>query len=458
MSRSLVALFAAVASTAGLVACGGGGGSASVAPPPPPPGSRGALISSGNATTLSTGSIDAFNTNGDMAPVDPGESATCNVSVRQIVYSTITPQGTAINASGGLLVPAGGGCTGARPLLSMQHGTSTTTGFDGSDPTSPLVLTMAKYFASHGYVVVVPDYLGYGVSAGLGYHPYVNAEADAAAVIDAVRATRAWFASSAGMASGVSLSSRLFLTGTSEGGYISMATQRTMERDFPAEFVITANVPTSGPYDLANEVMTDLRTADTTQNSATGSATFLLTSYQDIYGDIYTSASQVFQSPWSGTVEGLFPGPYGSATAAMKDCKIPFNIDTTPSPPMGGCSTNALLQPQFVSDYEAGRAGTPGGVARAHVEANGLLQSWKNLAPMTLCYGSLDPTAEANAVAAGTYFGIGPVDVQTSGPAFITTWMAANSTAAKDYHGQVEAPGCTAYARYAVFDTYVAPL
>jgi hypothetical protein len=457
MNRNLAALFAA-ASTAGLVACGGGGGGSSVAPPPPPPGPRGTLISTSTATTLSTTTIDGFNADASMAPVDPGEAATCDVSVRQIVYSTITPQGTPINASGGLLVPAGSGCSGAHPLLSMQHGTSTTSSFDGSDPNAPLTLAMAKYFTSHGYVVVVPDYLGYGVSTSLGYHPYVNAEADAAAVIDAIRATRAWFATSEGQASGAKLSSKLFLTGTSEGGYISMATQRTMERDFPAEFVITANVPTSGPYDLGTEVMTDLMTADSTDNSATGSATFLLTSYQDIYGDIYSSTTQVFRSPWSGTVEGLFPGVYGSATAAMKDCKIPFNIDTAPSPPMGSCSTEPLLQAQFVTDYENGNSGTPGGIARAHVEANGLLQSWKNVAPMTLCYGSLDPMAQTNALAAGTFFGIVPVDVQSTGPAFITSWMVANSTGSKDYHGQVEAPGCTAYARYAVFDTFVTPL
>jgi hypothetical protein len=231
-----------------------------------------------------------------------------------------------------------------------------------------------------------------------------------------------------------------------------------MERDFPAEFVITANVPTSGPYDLGTEVMTDLATADSTENSATASATFLLTSYQDIYGDIYTSTTQVFRSPWSGTVEGLFPGVYGSAGAAMKDCKIPFNIDTAPSPPMGSCSTEPLLQPQFVIDYENGNAGTSGGIARGHVEANGLLQAWKNAAPMTVCYGSLDTMAQTNALSAATFFGIGAVDVQSTGPAFITSWMVANASSGKEYHGQVEAPGCTAYARYAVFDTFVTPL
>jgi hypothetical protein len=143
--------------------------------------------------------------------------------------------------------------------------------------------------------------------------------------------------------------------------------------------------------------------------------------------------------------------------AAMKDCKIPFNIDTAPSPPIGNCATTPLLQPQYEADYENGATGTPGGTARAHVTANGLLQGWSNVAPMTPCYGSLDPTAQTNALAAGTFFGIGTVDVQTTGPVFITSWMAANA-ASKDYHGQVEAPGCTAYARYAVFDTYVAPL
>jgi len=464
----LAALFAAVAASATLVACGGGGGGGGApsptptpVPPPPPGTARGTLVGTADPATIAKSTIDHFGSDGSKGPFQAGETAACSVTIRQIRYATVDPSGATLTASAGLLVPSGPkACQDARPLLSFQHGTSDIDSFDGSDPNAQLPLTLAKYFAAHGYVVVIPDYLGYGASIG-HYHPYVAAEPEAATVIDAVRAARQWVAGSDGVASGVTLSGQLFLSGTSEGGYVTMATHRTMERDFAAEFTVTADVPTSGPYDLASEVLNDLQLADASGNSETGASTFLLTAYQQIYGDVYGAPSQVFQAPWSGTVEGLFPGPYGSDTQAIKACRIPFSLDTPPGKPVSGCAdATPLLQPQFVSDYENAAPGTRGGTTRAHVEANGLLQGWKggrNAAPMTACYGDLDAIAALNATTAATALGIPAVDVQVTGPAFITTWMAANSGGSSplEYHGEVEAPGCTAYARYVVFDPFV---
>jgi hypothetical protein len=466
MNQHLVALFAAVAASAALVTgCGGGGGGGngtSPPPPPPPPGSpRGTLVGTANVSSISKTSIDNFGSNGNKGPFKAGETASCSVSIRQIQYATVDAAGTALTASAGLLVPVGGdACQKSRPLLTFQHGTSDVDTFDGSNAGGSLPQTLAKYFVAHGYVVVIPDYLGYGASVG-HYHPYVNAEADAATVIDAVRGARNWFASADGQASGATLSGQLFLSGTSEGGYVTMATHRTMERDFAGEFAVAADVPVSGPYDLATEVMNDLLYADTSGNSASGSSAFLLTAYQHVYGDLYTTPSQVFRAPWDGTVETLFPGTYGSDSQAIQDCKIPYALDTEPGKKAGNCpSTAPLLQAQFVDDYENGRAGTSGGIARTHVEANGLLQGWRtgrNIGPMTVCYGDLDTVASANATAAGTYFGIPAIDVQTTGPGFITSWMVTNSASSSslEYHGEVEAPGCTAYARYSVFDPLV---
>jgi pimeloyl-ACP methyl ester carboxylesterase len=468
MARNLVALFAAVAAAGMLTSCGGGGSSAVAPPPPPPPppppvGARGTLITTGTASTISTTTIDAFAKVQANGPSKPGESATCAVSIRRVDYATISPSGTAVAASAGLLVPTGAGCTGAHPLLSAQHGTAASSGFDGSDAAAPLPLTAARYFASHGYVVVIPDYLGYGASRGyLTYHPYVDAEANAATVIDAVRATRHWFATTDGIASGVTLNGQVFLFGTSEGGYVTMAAQRTMERDYAAEFPLTVVVPTSGAYDLSTDVLNNLQFADAQGDSESGAATILITSYQQIHGDIYTAPAEVFQSPWSGTVTGLFPGQYGGYMKAMEDCKIPFNVAASPGPPVRNCPRNALLQAGFVADYLARTPGSAGAATRVHVDANNLVSpAWSPAAPTVLCYGNLDVEAQANALAAGTALGLPPtdvVDVQTTGPGFITSWMDAASKTDLEYHGQVEAPGCTAYARYVVFDTYATPL
>jgi len=458
MNRLVPALFLAAAASAMLSACGGGG-AVTTPPPPPPPPPRGQLLATDAATTVSKTVIDAYDADQAMGPTRPGETASCAVTVRRIHYATPGPGRSILTASAGLLVPTGTGCSGQRPLVSIQHGTSLSAAFDAADPASDIVLMAAKYYASHGYVAVIPDYLGYGVSrAQVSVHPYLIAEADAAAVVDGMRAARQWFATSDGLASGITLASGVLLTGTSEGGYISMATQRTMERDFPSEFSIAANVAISGSYDLANEVLDDLANADAAGNSDTAAATFLLTSYQAVYGDVYTRPDTVFQPPWAAGVGGLLPSTrFGSGTQLIRACLLPFNLDTAPSPPPS-CDPAPLLQPQFVADFQHSTPGKPGGIARAHIDDNDLVNpAWRPSGPLLPCYGGLDDTARMNAQAAVAALAVPAVDVQVSGPAFIVSWMVANRHAA-DYHGRVEAGGCTAYARYMVFDEVVPPL
>jgi hypothetical protein len=426
-------------------------------------GARGTIVATGTTSTISTATIDAFAADQTNGPSKPGETATCAVTLRRLDYATIDPTGAAVAASAGLLVPTGTGCTGARPLLSAQHGTATLATFDGADPTAPLPLMAARYFASHGYIVVIPDYLGYGASqADMTYHPYVAAEANASTVIDGVRAARQWFATAEGVASGVTLDGELFLFGTSEGGYVTLATERAMQRDFAAEFPLTTVVPTSGSYDLPTEVMDDLQFADAAGDSESGSAAFLITSYQQLFGDIYAAPADVFQSPWADTVTGLFPGVYSAYSKAMDACQIPFDVVTSPGPAVGSCPRNALLQPAFVADYLAGTPGTAGAAMRGHVDANSLVSpAWAPGAPTVLCYGSLDTMAQANTLTAAAALGLPPADVadvQVSGPAYITDWVAGATHAGLEYHGQVEAPACTAYARYVVMDALVAPL
>jgi hypothetical protein len=46
---------------------------------------------------------------------------------------------------------------------------------------------LSLIFAARGYVVVAADYVGLGVSET--FHPYLHAESEATAVVDALRAT-----------------------------------------------------------------------------------------------------------------------------------------------------------------------------------------------------------------------------------------------------------------------------
>ena len=51
---------------------------------------------------------------------------------------------------------------------------------------------------------------------------------------------------------------QFFLTGYSEGGYATLATQRLMQQSLPAEFPVTASEPGAGPYDMTGTTLTIL--------------------------------------------------------------------------------------------------------------------------------------------------------------------------------------------------------
>ncbi len=161
------------------------------------------------------------------------------VELYKIVYETIDPAGKKTVASGALAIPRG--ITGALPLMSYQHGTVVNRGSVASaygfDVESLL-------FGGSGYVVATPDYLGLGDSPGL--HPYVHAASLATAVVDMLRAARAFCAERS-----VELNGQIFLLGYSEGGYATMAAHKAIEEEYAAEFAIAASAPMAGPYDMS---------------------------------------------------------------------------------------------------------------------------------------------------------------------------------------------------------------
>ena len=175
------------------------------------------------------------------------------------------------------MVPLGGDavCRGARPILLYAHGTTTDRAFDMTnlqgDPNGE-ALIMAALFASQGYIVVAPDYAGYGGST-LPYHPYLVADQQSKDMIDASTAARS--ALPAVAAPGTTDDGRLFITGYSQGGYVAMATQRAMQ---VAGMTVTASAPMSGPYAMAAFV--DAIFAGRVNSGATVSAALLITALE----------------------------------------------------------------------------------------------------------------------------------------------------------------------------------
>lgn len=432
-------------------------------------GLRGAVLWAGIPQTLSKKTIDNAVSAAE-APLVTGiagatsavGNAKCDVQLIRLTYSTIKPKDAplveqATTAAGAALLVPGAGCAGPWALLSQQHGTSI--GAQALGPES--IYRAAAYFGSQGYVVVMPAYHGYEGSQ-VKYHPYLQAEPSAAVVIDALRAARNWLHQNGYTGT---MGSKLFLAGSSEGGFVTMAAQRTMERHFANEFTITATVPTSGPYQVEGTFEQFMNAPDNEHESKTVAATLILEGFQQTYGDIYGSPTDAYNIPWAdkmGTTPPLLPSTTSTNDKELRNtCQLPFNLKDAPSPRFGDCATTPLLTEAFVSQYRDNTA--YGARVRLHAQQNNLLQDWTPTSKTFVCYGSLDTMATPNAVAAQAYFlsrGVASLltmeDLETETHPVIAQWMDTQTPLhppGAGYHGKVQAPACMSWARHAVFDT-----
>ena len=319
-------------------------------------------------------------------------------------------------------------------MVLYHHGTTVFKSFTMSDPNNGEAGLRMAFFAAQGYVVVMPDYHGYGEST-LTYHPYLHADNTADVSIDAMRAARIVLASRS-----VTTNGKLFLAGYSQGGHAAMSTQRAMERDYPKEFTITAAVDMSGPYALSASF---LGAMDSPVLGASVFAAMTFTGYQKAYGDVYSKPEDFFQLPYATGIEGLIPGTLSTTELYMQG-KLPLALTGE-----GGLLTEAA-----VTGYKAS-ADFP---ARKDVAKNDLL-NWKPKAHLELCGGDRDPTVPfANTTGASAYFAsqdvtVPAVDVELI-PAFqpaIAAQVAANPDLST-YHGTIVPPLCMSYAKNFVFE------
>jgi pimeloyl-ACP methyl ester carboxylesterase len=252
------------------------------------------------------------------------------------------------------MVPTGGaGCSGPRPILLYAHGTDTDKNLnlaDITDPSNSEGALIAAMFAAHGYIVVAPNYTGYD-SSSLPYHPYLNAAAQSADMIDALIAARKALGHIS--ASGTTDGGKLFITGYSQGGYVAMATHKAMQA---ANMAVTASAPMSGPYAL--EAFSDAVFFGKVNLGSTIFTPLLTTSYQKSYGGMYTATSDVFETTFASTAEGLLPSTV-SIDELIATGKLPQLALFTDMPvPTGSALLDAVLAPSADPLFSLG-FGTP---------------------------------------------------------------------------------------------------
>jgi dienelactone hydrolase len=184
-----------------------------------------------------------------------------DVKVYRVTYRTRNTDGKEIVVSGAILVPKGK--EQARTLRTLCYCRGTI--IPGSDELNAPsyykresikdayadhyeMSFIAATFAAAGYLVVAPDFIGYGASKGCE-HPYLHAESLASTALDALRAAREFAAEQS-----LCLDNRILVTGWSEGGLAGMALHKLIEESNGNEYSVAASSLLAGTYALSAQI------------------------------------------------------------------------------------------------------------------------------------------------------------------------------------------------------------
>ena len=280
-----------------------------------------------------------------------------DVDFYRLVYNT-TYKGAQVKASGILAIPRN---TGTPPsLVSAQHGTI----FRDTDAPSnfPAAFSGFEVCAAAGFITVIPDYIGYGVSKDI-VHPYYDQQYSGTAVVDMIKAARYYLTSQK-----TAFRDKLFLVGYSEGGYVTMAAQKEIETHPEHHLTLSAAAEGAGGYDL-NGMLSAIATTSSYSNPAY--LALIMQSYNTTYGwnRPYTD---FFQAPYAGKIAGLLDGSKDGGQ---------INTELTASPA-------TLFNPQFLSALSGGTGET---AFKQALVSNSFL-SWVPKSPTRLYHGTADVT------------------------------------------------------------------
>jgi hypothetical protein len=215
------------------------------------------------------------------------------------VYCTVSTGHRPTTASGLLVLPLG--TRGPVPVVSYEHSTVVKKSNAPSDFDTDEIRLATLYFASDGFAVSAPDYLGLGRSAGL--HPFVHAASETTASVDMLAT-----AEHASAERGVHVSRKLFVTGFSQGGHAAMATGQALQ-NASTPWQVTALAPISGPYDLDAEFSAIFDPNQVDPHRASGYLAYVLTAWNRLY-HLYDDPAEVFTEPAADEIDGLFDGTH----------------------------------------------------------------------------------------------------------------------------------------------------
>ncbi len=241
------------------------------------------------------------------------------IKLYKIAYRT-NFRDTPVVVSGIISFPASG-CIQV-PVLAVGNGLI----FADEDAPSQFRLpdnyTGFEFIASAGFVVLVPDMIGFGTSKDLLF-PIHNYKYSAQTMIDLVLAGDEFIRDMK-----LCVNEKKYLVGYSQGGYSAMAALKMIEENPAPAFQIEAAAVGAGGFNLTNLLDDAL---EKNRYPAPSHLALLLTSYNEIYG-WNRPLTDFFREPYAEKIPDLISGRYG------RD-----EIDRQLA-----CSFDSLLNPDFL--------------------------------------------------------------------------------------------------------------
>lgn len=152
-------------------------------------------------------------------------------------YTSVAPNGEKVVLSGKIFLPPR---KKIKNIIVANHYT-----ICSNQETPSQAHSIEGIFATKDYIVIMPDYVGYGISSHLP-HPYLQLDSAVTSSIDMLKAAMPYIASR-----GFLFPKEVMLVGYSQGAAVTLAMQKRLEEEYAERFPIRRVFVGSGPYDLA---------------------------------------------------------------------------------------------------------------------------------------------------------------------------------------------------------------
>lgn len=268
----------------------------------PPPKSYSAYVSHKYIATYSVNMIKNMYSTLQLAYPEAAplmEKVQYDVNVYKVVYKTPFKDKD-VNASGLLCVPVAAG--NFFPILSFQNGTNTA---HADAPTVNLGNPLFQYLhatASMGYIVLLPDYLGFGESEQM-MHPYLHKKSTVASIENLIVAAGEMMDNDLIT---VKWNNDLYLMGYSQGGWSTLSTTYDINKVASLPFKVKAAVCGACPYSLS--LVQNFMFENTTYPMPVYMA-YSGVSYHEL-GLVTNPLTDYFNEPYADALPSYFNGQY----------------------------------------------------------------------------------------------------------------------------------------------------